>query len=98
MEMEKPRPTSSNKSLIKAIARAVTWYDDLVSARVASARDIAKQENLDERYVSQLLRLAFLDPAIIARVLNGDAVGIATPDIARGLDLSMLWSEQAASV
>ena len=29
MEMEKPRPTSSNKSLIKAIARAVTWYDDL---------------------------------------------------------------------
>lgn len=50
--------------------------------------------------MSQLLRLAFLDPTIIAAVLDGDkAIGIASADIARGLELPMLfWSEQAAAL
>jgi site-specific DNA recombinase len=53
-----------DKSLIKALARAVTWYDDLITGRADSMREIAAQENVSERYVAQLLRLAFLKPKL----------------------------------
>jgi hypothetical protein len=48
------RPESSKnptpaKWLVKAIARAATWYDDIFSGRVASLREIAEREGVAEK-------------------------------------------------
>ena len=63
-----PRP---NAALIKATARAHLWKEKLLSGEVASIRVLAQEESLPERYVSRVLRLAFLAPDIIEAILNG---------------------------
>jgi len=84
-----------DKPLIKALARAVTWYDDLVIGRASSIREIAEQENVSERYVAQLLPLALLKPDSIEATLDGlGSLAIASGDIAKGLDLPMAWEAQ----
>ncbi len=88
-----------DKSLIKALSRAVTWYDDLTTGRAGSMREIAAQEGVSERYVAQLLRLAFLKPKLVEAYLEGNAaLSITGADIAPGIALPLDWNRQAALV
>lgn len=85
-----------DKPLVKAIARAVTWYDDLVAGRASSMREIAARENLSERYVAQLLQLAFLKPDLIEGCTAGALeLPFTVPDLAKGVTLPAPWCEQA---
>jgi len=85
-----------DKPLLKAIARAVTWYDDLVAGRASSMRDIAEREQVSERYVAQLLPLAFLKPSLIEGCTAGALeLSITVPDLAKGVTLPAPWDEQA---
>jgi hypothetical protein len=84
-----------DRPLIKAIARAVTWYDDLVTGKAASVRDIAVAENVSEAFVGQHLRLALLAPALIVGALDGEKrFSITTSAINRGLDMPSDWQAQ----
>ena len=58
-------------SLLKAVARAHDWYECILSGAACGPRDIAQQTNLSERYVSRVLRCAFLAPDIIEAILDG---------------------------
>lgn len=87
--------TRLDKALIKSIARAVTWYDDLVSGRAISLRQIAVAENVSERYVAQLLPLAMLKPELVEGVLDGTGTwSIAGSDLARGAAIPAEWEKQ----
>jgi hypothetical protein len=57
--------------LQKLIARAHSWFHDLVSGRVNSMDEIGKRERVDKRYVSRVIRLAFLAPEIVEQIVNG---------------------------
>jgi hypothetical protein len=84
-----------DKTLIKAIARGITWYEDLTSGRAISMRDIATRENVSERYVAQLIRLAFLTPDLVAGCLDGTiALPITGTDVAKGVELPQDWAVQ----
>ena len=63
-----PRP---NAALIKATARAHVWKEKLLSGDAASIRVLAQEESLPERYVSRILRLAFLAPDMVEAILDG---------------------------
>jgi site-specific DNA recombinase len=63
-----PKP---DPALIKAIARAHRWFDDLVTGRAQSLAAIAKTESVSDRYVAHLLPLAFFAPDIVEAVLAG---------------------------
>ena len=79
--------------LLKAIARARGWMEDLVSGKVTSTEEIAITENLAERHVRFLLPLAFLSPRIIAAIANGIApAGMTVSNLARALPHK--WSDQ----
>jgi len=52
VEETKRRPLPS---LIKAIARAHDWYEQIVAGRITGRRSIGKATGLDERYVAQIL-------------------------------------------
>lgn len=84
-----------DKAMIKTLARAVTWYDDLVTGKASSIREIADQEKVSERYVAQLLPLALLKPALVEAALEGaGSLTIANGDIAKGVVLPMAWESQ----
>lgn len=46
-------PVKHNAPLIKAVARARTWYEQLVSGGAPDLRKIARRNNLPERYVGR---------------------------------------------
>jgi site-specific DNA recombinase len=81
--------------LLKAVARARRWANDLLSGRVPSVDVLAKREGVDRRSVRRLLRLGFLSPRIVEAI----AEGRQTPDLtvialSRRVDLSTVWSAQ----
>jgi len=65
---DKARP---NPAMIKAIARAHNWHERLVSGEAKSIRSIAMEIGVHERYVSHILRCAFLAPDIVDVILEG---------------------------
>ncbi len=82
-------------SLLKAIARAYRWSDDLVSGRVRSIGEIAKRERLTGRYVRCVMRLAFLAPKIVEAIAEGrQPADLTTVAMTQRIDLPPLWSAQ----
>ena len=61
----------TDPALLKIIARAHRWFDELVSRRAASMVEIGKREKVGKRYVSRIIRLAFLAPEIVDQIVNG---------------------------
>lgn len=58
-------------SLLKAVARAHLWFDELATGKVASIAQIARRENIDKGYVGRLLKLAFLPPSDVEAIVAG---------------------------
>ena len=58
-------------ALVKLVARAHCWFEDLVSGRAASMVEIGKREKIGKRHVSEIIRLAFLAPDIVEQIVNG---------------------------
>ena len=58
-------------NLLKAVARARLWFDELVTGKVASVADIVKREGLDQGYVSRILKLAFLPAKVVESIVAG---------------------------
>jgi len=82
-------------ALVKAIVRAHGWFGDLVSGRARSLCDIARAEGVTDRYVSHLLRLAFLAPRIVVAILEGaQPVDLTIEALTKRIDLPLAWMEQ----
>jgi len=80
-------------SLLKAIARAHIWFDDLKAG--CSYKDIAARENIDQRHVARTIRLAFLAPDITESIFNGNAPKTLTVDyLLRLPELPVEWQDQ----
>jgi site-specific DNA recombinase len=65
---ESARPVHS---MIKAIARAHQWYEQVLQGKEEGRRSIGKQAGLAERYVGKILQCAFLAPDIVETILDG---------------------------
>ena len=55
--------------VLKALGRAWAWRRRLEDGEVATAGDLAKSEGVTERFVSRTMRLAFLSPDTLDRLL-----------------------------
>ena len=56
---------------MERVARAHCWFNDLVSGRCGSMVEIAKRNGVGKQYVSRLIRLAFLSPEMVERIVAG---------------------------
>ena len=81
-----------NLSLIRAVTRAHAWYAKLL-AGTASQASIAKENGVNDKYVSRLIRGAFLAPDITAAILDGRQPADLTLD-ALLENLSPEWAVQ----
>jgi site-specific DNA recombinase len=63
--------------VVKAIARASLWFEQLTTGKWQSMAEIAVRENITDNYVSNLIHLAWLSPDIVGRVLEGDSEATA---------------------
>jgi hypothetical protein len=63
--------------VVKAIARASVWFEQLTTGKSQSMAQIALAENITDNYVSNLIHVAWLSPDLVGRVLQGDAEATA---------------------
>ena len=79
--------------LIQTLAQAHQWLEQLLSGEVSSLRMIAAAVGKSERYVSKLIRTAFLAPDLVEAVLEGRApTRLTLAELTD--DLPWDWNEQ----
>ncbi len=64
-------PSRPVPSLIKAVARAHRWPQQIIQGDLQGRRAIARQTAFDERYAGRILNCAFLAPDIVEAILDG---------------------------
>jgi hypothetical protein len=88
-------PTRVDLPLLKAVARARQWSDDLLSGRIESVDALAKREGLDKRSVRRLIRLGFLSPRIVEAIAEGRQLpDLTVLSLTRRIDLPLFWIAQ----
>jgi DNA invertase Pin-like site-specific DNA recombinase len=94
-EAHRTQPARPDPALIKAVARGHLWFEDLVTGKAASLREIAEQEGITEGYVGRLIRLAFLAPCMVEAILEGtQPVDLTAARLTGRISLPLNWTEQ----
>ncbi|MGB5948241.1 MAG: hypothetical protein WBG82_02870 [Parvibaculum sp.] len=83
--------------VLKAIAKAWSWRRKLESGAAATLADIAMAEDVTPAYAGRVLKLAYLAPAVLERLL----IERRTPTVSlKELETTaaLAWAEQGAAV
>ncbi|RDE09934.1 recombinase family protein [Pelagibacterium lacus] len=79
--------------LIKAIARAHGWWAELMDNPQLGIADLAARHGITQSWATRMLRLAFLDPAIVELILDGKAPAHLTLGALKDAEaVPTLWS------
>jgi site-specific DNA recombinase len=88
-------PRKVDPALLKAVARAKAWFEELAAGRVRSLTDIARREKIAPRYVERLSRLAFAAPRIVEAICQGrQPTDLNAQTLLNRVDLPLEWSAQ----
>jgi hypothetical protein len=93
---DRPASTESTAAIIKAVARARMWYDEIVAGEVNSIPEIAKKHGVTPSYVKRIFPCALLGPASVEAILNGKTSMALTLDHLLG-NLPSEWDQQCAA-
>ncbi len=86
-------------SLLKALARAHRWFDEISTGKARSLAAIAAREGLAVRYVGRLIRLAFLAPDIVESIVEGRQPTTLTAEaLTRHIELPLSWCSQRTAL
>ena len=86
-------------SLLKAVARAHRWFDEISTGKAGSLAAIAAREGLAVRYVGRLIRLAFLAPEIVESIVEGRQPTTLTAEaLTRRIELPLSWCSQRTAL
>ena len=89
-----PQPHSMLvQGLQRALKKALIWNDSLMVGKTASLAKIAEQENVTQRYIAQMIRLAYLAPDIQEAIIKGKIPPTWTVDQFREV-IPLDWEQQ----
>jgi site-specific DNA recombinase len=95
IESRDPSRAKPDPILLKEIARAHRCFQALLTRRVASIAELAALEGVDDRYVSNVLPLAFLAPEIVEAIVRGvQPADLTATKLVRRIDLPLDWQTQ----
>ncbi len=60
---------AQNPHVLRAIARAWTWRRQLETGAASTIQDIAVTEKVSDRFVSRMMRLAYLSPEVLEHLV-----------------------------
>jgi DNA invertase Pin-like site-specific DNA recombinase len=91
------KPGEPDPALVKMIANAHQWWEDLVSGRFPTMRALAQAYNKDERYVARVIPLAFLAPAIVDTILTGrHPIEMTAQELITLQEVPAAWASQVS--
>ena len=90
-ELELPEgaapPQRTDRTLVKALARAFRWKRMLESGEFATIAELAEREGIAPSYLTRVLRLTFFAPDIVEAIVDGNqAMCIAVEELRTGID------------
>ena len=86
---------ASDEPLVKAVARAYAWFEDIRMRRVSDVSELAVREQLTRSYVQAHLPLAFLAPSIVGAILEGrQPADLSLKQLMYRTDLALSWPTQ----
>lgn len=92
-------PVKRDETLVKAVARACAWFDDIRMGKIADLSEIAIREKLPRSYVQAHLPLAFLAPRIVQAILDGtQPADLSAKQLMYRTDLSVEWAKQTSQL
>jgi site-specific DNA recombinase len=92
---EPPSAAKADMVLLKTIARAHRWFDQLLSGEVKSLTEVATREGLNYRFVGKIIRLAFLAPEIVEAIAKGrQPPELSTELLTKRIRLPLAWNDQ----
>jgi len=68
-EIEVAMERGQDARLLRAIGRAWDWRRRLERGDVTTIADLAREEGISDRYVSRVIRLAWLSPSVLERLV-----------------------------
>ena len=84
-----------DETLVKAVARAYAWFEDIRTRRVSDLSELAVREQLTRSYVQAHLPLAFLAPSIVGAILEGrQPADLSLKQLMYRTDLAVSWTSQ----
>jgi hypothetical protein len=96
-EIEVAMERGQDARLLRAIGRAWDWRLRLERGDVTTIADIARAEGISDRYVSRVIRLAWLAPSVLERlVLRREPTMLSIFDLCGVAE--MPWAEQPERV
>jgi hypothetical protein len=92
-ESAQVRPT--DLALLKAVARGHRWFKDLASGAAADTLEIARRENVPDKYLRHLIPLAFLSPSLVDAICSDRHPATLTAEkLKRTANLPCEWRKQ----
>lgn len=92
-DVEAAEPRTQHPHVLRAIARAWKWRRKLERGEATTLQDIATIEKISDRFVSRMLRLAYLSPAVLEKLLlHRRPSALSINDLAAATELP--WAEQ----
>lgn len=90
---ETPSTYNGSPRVLRAVARAWAWRRKLDNGEASTILDIAHAENVTDRFVSRMIRLAYLSPAVTEKlVLQRRTPALSIKDLAAAANLP--WGDQ----
>jgi DNA invertase Pin-like site-specific DNA recombinase len=84
---------SSVTAIQNALAKALEWNQALIAGSVSSMAELARQNDVTQRYIAHLIKMAFLAPDIMMAIKQGKIPsGLSLGRVKKGF--SMNWEEQ----
>jgi site-specific DNA recombinase len=81
--------------LVKVIAKAHVWFEDLASGAVTNIKELATREGVSPSYVGDLIKLAALSPRIVEQIIAGQQPAeLAADHLIRAHALPLDWDAQ----
>lgn len=82
--------------VLRAIARAWSWRRKLEAGQVSTHLDLARDEDVSDRFIGRMLKLAYLAPAVLEKLLlQRCPLAVSIKDLTAVADLP--WAEQVAA-
>ncbi len=91
--------TAPDRALIRTVAQAHRWLDDLIGGRATSIRELSQIHKVDESDVSRMLPFAFLAPDIVESIVEGNHPdSLTTHSLKRRGFLPFDWESQRTAL
>ena len=79
--------------VLRAVARAWSWRRKLESGQASTNLDLARTEDVSDRYIGRMIKLAYLAPAVVEKLLlQRCPLAVSIKDLTAVADLP--WAEQ----